>query len=211
MNTTSMNTLSTRLQRALLVGSPLWLSALSLGGTIHHGDLGAGTRVHEAEVPGCEQLPQDAPLIPTLRTGWAQMRSGKLHVMLSDTPMRCPDAALTSTDGVPACGASMWTLDYDLPEEMQAVGLYDLTQHVVNWDLRQQSADDAGGGCTSACATMSVGASFNPGGQGPEGQLEVLGINDGCITGRIMGLDQSGQLAPPPPELNGAFRAVRCD
>jgi hypothetical protein len=202
-----------RLKLVLLACSPIWLLAVGLGGTINHGDLGPGTRVSEADVPGCEPLPDDANLIPNLRTGWARMTNGQLHVLLSDAALHCPNpqniaASLNST---PACGTEMWTLNYDLPEEMQAVGIYNLTEHAVNWDLIQQSADALEPGCTSSCATMTMGGTFIPGGEGPQAQLEVLSIDARCITGRIIGLDQSGQIVPPPPELNGAFRAVRCD
>lgn len=202
------------LQLAMLATSPLWLETVGHGDTINHGDLGPGTRVGEADgIPECEPLPEGVSMIPTLRTGWARMVNGSIHILLSDTALRCPrsengsDALLD----VPPCGDAMWLLTYDLPEEMQAVGTYQLSEHAVNWDMSQRSETDTGLGCGSSCASMSVGASFIPGATGPDAQLELFSINDQCITGRIVGLDQSNQTVPPPPELNGAFRAVRCD
>jgi hypothetical protein len=34
-------------------------------------------------------------------------------------------------------------------------------------------------------------------------------VSDECITGRLTGLE-TGQIAPPPPNWDGAFHAVRC-
>lgn len=202
-----------RLQLVLLATSPMWLETVGLGETIDHGDLGLGARVGEAgDIPGCDPLPEDPGLIPNLQTGWARMINGKLHVLLSDSGLRCPNSnGGTDSSSLPQCGSDTWILRYDLPEEMQATGTYELSEHVVNWNLSQQMADDPGVGCASTCATMTLGASFTPGGTGPDARLEVLSINDQCITGRISELDLSGQIIPPPPQLNGSFRAVRCD
>jgi hypothetical protein len=217
-----MNKTYRQLQLLMLATSPMWLETVGLGDTINHGDLGLGSRVSEtSEIPGCDPFPEDpgaiptmvSTMIPTLRTGWARMMNGQLHVLLSDASLGCPDAPNSSDSfvDVPACGTEAWTLHYDLPEEMQAVGTYQLSEHVVNWELLQQSAGDAGVGCSSGCASTTLGSSFTPGGQGPEAQLELFSINDQCITGRIIGLDLSNQIVPPRPQLNGAFRAVRCD
>ncbi len=209
-----MNRVYKRLRLLWLASSPVWIPAVGLGETIDHGDLGPGSRVAEAtEIPGCDPLPEDPGLIPDLQTGWARMVNGNLHVLLSDVALGCPgpNGSSDATAFLPGCGTAMWTLNYDLPEEMQAVGVYNLADHVVNWDFSQRSEGEAGVGCGSSCATTTVGASFIPGNNGPDAELEIYGINDRCITGRISGLNSSGQSVPPPPELNGAFRAVRCD
>jgi len=198
-----------RLQLLLLASSPMWLQTIGFGGTIDHGDLGLGARVGESiDLPGCDPLPEDPGLIPTLRTGWARMVHGQLHVTLSDTALTCPDAN-SITD--PMVCNEAWILNYDLPEELQAVGTYQLSDHAVDWQLTQQLPTHGALSCASPCGSFSRLSGHRADGKGPDARLEILGINEQCITGRIGDLDLSGQVSPPPPQLNGAFRAIRCD
>jgi hypothetical protein len=68
----------------------------------------------------------------------------------------------------------------------------------------------SGAGCSGACSGLSgVGGSSNPTAPGPPGTLEIYSVSDECITGRVQWLT-TGQIAPPPPSLDGAFHAVRC-
>src|SRR5690606_31119406 len=120
----------------------------------------------------------------------------------------CPDA-----DGItdPMTCDEAWLLSYELPEQLRAVGAYQLSDHAVNWRFTQQVSTDAALGCATPCGVFSPTGGIRVDGRGPDARLEILGINEQCITGRIKDLDLSAQVSPPPPQLNGVFRAVRCD
>lgn len=210
-----MRRIKTHVHLLLLVSSPWWLETVGHGDTIDHGELDPGTHVGTAEGPqGCDPLPEDPVLIPGLRSGWLYTTSGgQLRVVLSDSALPCPDpdnpSAMSAT--LPPCSGSAWLLGFDLPEELRAVGVYELTEHAVNWHLVQQFSDEPSLGCASTCGTSTITGGVSVGGRGPDARLELFSINEHCITGRIAELDQSGQILPPPPQLNGAFRLLRCD
>lgn len=212
-----MHRLHRRLSFVLLAASPLWLEAIGHGETIDHGDLGPGTRVGEGFTPeGCDPMPEDPGFIAGLQSGWLREQDGRLHLRLSNIPVACPRSAPSPTELLanhPVCSEDAWSLDFDLPEEMQAPGLYELSEHIVNIAVQQSLQDPPTLGCSAGCGstTLSNGAVGTLDGHGPAGQIELYSVNATCITGRIISLDQANQIIPPPPKVEGAFRAVRCE
>lgn len=198
-----------RLNLMLLASSPMWLETVGRTETIDHGDLGLGSHVGEpGDIPGCDPLPEDPGLIVGLRSGWFTEIDGTPRVTLSDTAAACPGSETDPLDSGMLCGTSAWVLNFALPPEMREVGMYQLSEHAVSWDLQQQSSEQ-GLACGSSCGASSTGG-FVPGTNGPNGTLELVSMNENCMIGRFTDVDLSNQIVPPPPKLDGVFRAVRC-
>lgn len=200
-----------QLNLALLAASPMWLEAVGRTETIDHGDLGLGSHVGEpVDIPGCDPLPEDPGLIVGLRSGWFSELDGTPRVLLSDVASGCPGSETNALDSGMLCGRSAWVLNFSLPREMREPGMYELSEHVVSWDLQQQFSDPALG-CGSGCGVSSTGSAVPSTNIGPKGTFELLSMNERCLIGRFTDIDLSNQIAPPPPNLDGLFRAVRCD
>lgn len=199
-----------RLNLVLLASSPMWLETVGRTETIDHGDLGPGSHVGDpGDIAGCDPLPEDPGFIVGLRSGWFTEIDGTPRVLLSDTASACPGSETNPLDSGMLCGTSAWVLNFSLPSEMREVGMYELSEHVVSWDLQQQSSEQ-GLACGSSCGVSSTGGVVALDGTGPQGTLELVSLNDNCITGRFADVDLSSQIVPPPPKLEGLFRAVRC-
>jgi hypothetical protein len=179
--------------------------------TIGHGVQPApGNSIPQGSQSICHGVPAGIALIAGLRTGWAiaQPQSASLELLFSDQPLACKDLGFggIGTIAQERC-VSAWSFSMLLPPEMQMPGVYTLADHPVGFENSIATMVPSGG--CGACSGGASGAGTAPGGQGPPGTVEIYSVTDQCITGRFQGL-MTGQIQPPPPDLDGAFDAVRC-
>jgi hypothetical protein len=189
---------------------PALIGRTSYGETIEHGDLPPGNSVPDGSAALCPGVPDDVALIPNLRTGWTvSLGGGALRIVLSDRVIECGAAEGSAiTDYSKEACESGWALGFELTSDLEP-GVYDLSEVTSIFNETLSSAEQ-GTGCSSECYASYSGGGTVPGASGPEGTLEIYSNDADCITGRISGY-VSGQVAPPPPEFNGAFHAVRCE
>lgn len=193
--------------------TPILFGQTSRSETINHGVAPApGNMIPQGSQAMCPGVPAGIALITNLRTGWAiaQPQSANIQLLFSDLPLACQDLGVEGIGPIAleSC-VNAWSFGLTLPPEMQMPGVYNLPDYQVGFVVSSASVDPARG-CSGACSGLSgVGGSSNPTAPGPPGTLEIYSITDQCITGRVQGLP-TGQGAPPPPSLDGAFHAVRC-
>lgn len=195
----------------IALGIPALFGRTTNGETVRHGEFGPGSQVPEESAALCEELPDDVEMIPGLTTGWAvaQEDSGAVRLIFSDIALACENDADSSLSEISRTECiSGWSYSYVLPAEVLVPGSYNLADYAVDF-REQQSTAEHNAGCSSECAGSGIGGGTAPSGNGPDAVLEIYSVSDECITGRLTGLD-TGQISPPPPELNGAFHAVRC-
>ncbi len=189
---------------------PALIGRSSYGETIEHGDLPPGNSIPEGSAALCPGVPDDVALIPTLRTGWVvSLEGGTLRIVLSDRVVECgaAEGSAITNYSKEAC-ESGWALGFELTSDLEP-GVYDLSEVTSIFNETITNAEQ-GTGCSSECQSSGASGGTVPGAPGPEGTLEIYSNNADCITGRISGY-VSYQIAPPPPEFNGAFHAVRCE
>lgn len=195
-----------------VLSSPLLFDSLGEAQTIDHSDYGPGGQVPEESSKLCPALPEGTDFIPNLTTGWAVKQSGPeggVRLVFSDISLACSDDAdQTLTDLARQQCISGWAYSLFIPSDLLEPGLYELDDYTV--EFRQQAVKaEAGLGCEDECGVSGTGAGTAPGAK-LNAQLEIFSVSDECITGRVIGLE-TGQISPPPPELNGGFHAVLCD
>jgi hypothetical protein len=191
--------------------APILFGKTSRSETISHGVQPApGNTIPQGSQAICQGVPDGIALIPRLRTGWAigQPPSANIQLLFSDQPLACQELG---TEGIGKIAqercVSAWSFSILLPSEMQTPGVYTLADHQVAFQNSTATMAPSQG-----CGGCSGGGSGGSGGGGPgtpPGTVEIYSVTDQCITGRFQGLE-TGQIQPPPPELNGAFHAVRC-
>jgi hypothetical protein len=193
--------------------TPILFGQTSRSETINHGVQPApGNSTPNGSQAICPGVPSGVALIPDLRTGWAiaQPPSTNIKLLFSDLPLACQDLGVEGIGPIAlkSC-VNAWSFAITLPPEMQMPGVYNLPDHHVGFEV-SSAAVEPSRGCGGACSGgSSGGGSADPTGPGPAGTLEIYSFTDQCITGRVQGLT-TGQVAPPPPSLDGAFHAVRC-
>jgi hypothetical protein len=180
--------------------------------TINHGVAPApGNTIPEGSQAMCPGVPAGIALIPNLRTGWAmaQPQSATIRLLFSDLPLACQDLGVEGIGKIALerC-VNAWSFSMTLPPEMQMPGVYSLPDHKGDYEM-SFAAIEPSQGCGGACSGGGGFGGSGPNGPGPQGTLEIYSVTDQCITGRLQGLT-TGQVAPPPPSLDGAFHAVRC-
>lgn len=180
--------------------------------TIDHGVQPApGNSIPQGSQSICHGVPADVAFITGLRTGWAiaQPQSASIELLFSDQPLACQELGFEGigTIAQERC-VSAWSFSVLLPPEMQMPGVYTLADHPVGFQnsLATMVSSD---GCGEACSGGVSAGGGAPEGLGPPGTVEIYSVTEQCITGRFQGL-MTGQIQPPPPDLNGAFHAVRC-
>lgn len=193
-----------------VLSSPLLFGGMGEAQTIEHGEFGPGSQVQEGTSQLCKGLPEGTDFIPNLTTGWAvKQAEGGVRLIFSDVSLACADDAdLGLTELTREQCIDGWSYSLLLPPEILEVGLHDLADYTVAF--RQQDVKaDSGFGCGDQCGVIGTGSGTGPGIK-LQAQLEIFSVSDECITGRVIGLE-TGQIQPPPPELNGGFHAVLCD
>lgn len=193
-----------------VLSSPLLFDSLGEAQTIQHGDFGPGSQVPEGSSALCQALPEGTELIPNLTTGWAVEHSGGgVRLIFSDISLACGDDA---DQGLTELAREQcidgWSYSLLIPAEILEPGLYNLDDYTV--EFRQQDVTtESGFGCGDECQASGTGLGGAPG-TSIAAQLEIFSVTEECITGRVIGLE-TGQIQPPPPELNGGFHAVLCE
>jgi hypothetical protein len=186
----------------------------SYGETIEHGvPPDPGDTIPTGSQSICPGVPPDTPLIAQLRTGRAMpgTPSGSVRLLFSDQPLACDPNGVT-TLARQTCGVSSWSFSLSLLPEMQTPGTYALSDYPVGFEDEMSTAGPDGGCGAGACSGggfSTGGASAGGGRVSTPGVIEIYRVTDLCITGRFQGL-MTGQISPPPPDLDGAFHAVRC-
>jgi len=197
----------------LLILIPSLFGRESSGETLRHGSSLPGNTIPEGSQAICGGVPNDVALIENLRTGWAvdQASGSGVRLVFSDRSLACADDEEASllADTEKEC-ASGWSFSLLLPAELLSPGIYELAERQVGFRHTMTVAEPPGPGCDSSCNFGGSGGGLIPGsGTGPGSTLEIYAVSDECITGRLTGLE-TGQFAPPPPNWDGAFHAVRC-
>lgn len=199
----------------LLILIPSLFGRESSGETLRHGDSLPGNTIPEGSQAICGGVPSDVALIQNLRTGWAvaQPASDAVRLVFSDRSLGCEDDETTALlSGTERECVSGWSFSLLLPPELLSPGVYELPTQHVGFRNTMTEVDPSGPGCGSRCSRGASGSSGGivPGNEvGPPGTLEIYAVSEECITGRLTGLT-TGQIAPPPPNWDGAFHAVRC-
>jgi hypothetical protein len=200
---------------ALAGFASVFLGRPSRSQTTSPGTADPGSSIPQGSQAICQGVPAAVALIPDLRTGRAISVPGTTSVRLlfSSQPLACQD----SFDGINTIAlqrcVSVWAFSILLPAEIQQPGVYQLAQYPVEFQnsiVMMGPPQGCGGACGAGSASGGASASSGPSTNGlPGASVEIYSVTDQCITGRFQGLT-TGQIQPPPPDINGAFHAVRC-
>ena len=147
----------------------------------------------------CEALPEDAEdqiLSASARLG----EDGSLTLTWSSYALACGTHA-SELQLPDECETTGWALSVEIPPELAVEGTLDVGAHpeILGTMMVAEGLDGA--------LASSVG-------EEPFflGELELLSVGEGCVTGVLRAF---GTGRPDPsfggPELDGAFRAQRCD
>ena len=149
----------------------------------------------------CEPLPDAVELDDQIVSASASVgEDGTLTLTWSSYALTCGTHA-RELELPDSCATTGWALSVEIPSELAVVGTIDLAAH-----------PEVFGTMTVAEGLDGAGASSI--GDEPffMGELELLDIGEGCVTGILRGF---GTGRPDPtfggPELDGGFRAERCD
>jgi hypothetical protein len=189
-----------------VAASSLGSKALQRDPIGHGPPRGPGNSLPEGARSLCPEVPSDAAYIPQLKSGWAISASStaSIELLLSNQVLACRqlDSTGVSSQSQDTC-TNAWAFTVSMPPELLRPGTYELTSwanRFMEWTATAVPSDGCNGG--SCVSTASAGGGTSG------GALEIIGINEACITGRFIGL-QSSQWEPPV-DYEGIFYAVRC-
>ncbi|MEX1367368.1 MAG: hypothetical protein AB1Z98_29845 [Nannocystaceae bacterium] len=159
----------------------------------------------------CGPLPEGIELIGGLRTAWAidgvtvkdrdatvdhsTFRSGtsSLVLRLSDEGLECDDGLEPELLTCPAA----WATDITLKKADPAPGLYALQNLAQGYSMATVEREG------TQCQGQRTQGFF------PEGQVEILRMDDECVVGRL--IDTTDVLGDSGAAVEGGFVALRCE